>query len=237
MWSSWSWTIDNRDLCLKMVTFHASVCDHFHQAGSANERKKNPGNCQALGLRHLKGLTSTGIRANAKVTIEPGMEMKAFFYTCVLLCVCLCVCACVRKWVQEIQGQVTVSHWSVDSYWWDPYYACVFGQVAFVPVAGVGLQPQSLHILMPDTGEGTQGSYWVDCVSKHSCWGIQVILMYIYFPATVFHPDQTVKKQDNSCWCCLFLCKCWVFLLTHVASCLCSTCVCLLGIHTQTHWN
>lgn len=82
---------------LKMVTFHASVCDHFHQAGSANERKKNPGNCQALGLRHLKGLTSTGIRANAKVTIEPGMEMKAFFYMCVLLCVCLCVCACVRK--------------------------------------------------------------------------------------------------------------------------------------------
>lgn len=195
MWSSWSWTIGHRDLCLDVNSwrrwqFHASVCGHWWISIWKYYWEEKEPTVQALGLRHLKGLTSTGIRANAKLTIEPGVEIKAFFYVSVFLPFCLCVCACVRK----LECRRSRDKWlSMDSYWGGPRCACVFVQGVFVPIAGVGWQFQILHVLVPDTGEGAQGSYWVDCVSKHSCWGIQVILMCIYFLATVFHPDQTVK--------------------------------------------
>lgn len=38
-----------------------------------------------------------------------------------------------------------------------------------------------------------QGSYRADHIPKHSCWGIQVVLLYMHFPLRDLCPDQLEK--------------------------------------------
>lgn len=110
-----------------------------------------------------------------------------------------------------------------------------------VPAAGVGLQPQGL--MCPGASKWMDG--WDPAAAKQTVWAqlLEGPTLYIYIIDSYLWTS-ILLSQRGARWghWCPFLCvvalnvwSAWPVMHIH-AICVCSVCVCLLGMHLQPHY-